>query len=125
MSSVLIVEDNEMNRDMLARRLRRRGYRVLFALDGEQAIQVAYREQPHLILMDMSLPGVDGWQATARLKADAATAHIPVIALTAHVMSGDRDRALEAGCDEYEPKPVDLDRLLGKMGDLLRTDGHG
>jgi CheY-like chemotaxis protein len=125
MSSILIVEDNEMNRDMLARRLRRRGYRVMFALDGEQAIQVAYREQPDLILMDMSLPGVDGWQATAHLKADVATAHIPVIALTAHVMSGDRDRALEAGCDEYEPKPVDLDRLLGKMGDLLRTDGRG
>jgi CheY-like chemotaxis protein len=125
MSSILIVEDNEMNRDMLARRLQRRGYRVLFALDGEQAIQVAHQEQPHLILMDMSLPGVDGWQATRWLKADAATAHIPVIALTAHVMSGDRDRALEAGCDEYEPKPVDLDRLLGKMDDLLRTDGSG
>jgi CheY-like chemotaxis protein len=122
MPSILIVEDNDMSRDMLGRRLVRRGYRIHFAQDGAQAIAVAQRERPDLILMDMSLPQVDGWQATRLLKADAATAPIPVIALTAHVMAGDRERALAAGCDDYEPKPVDLERLLTKMDSLLRQE---
>jgi len=117
---VLLVEDNEMNRDMLSRRLSRRGFDVLIAVDGAQGIQVAKAELPDLILMDMSLPVVDGWDATRQLKTDTQTQSIPVIALTAHAMSGDRDKALSAGCDDYDTKPIDLDRLLGKMERLLK-----
>ena len=117
---VLLVEDNEMNRDMLSRRLSRRGFDVLIAVDGAQGIQVAKTELPDLILMDMSLPVVDGWDATRQLKTDTQTQSIPVIALTAHAMSGDRDKALSAGCDDYDTKPIDLDRLLGKMERLLK-----
>ena len=109
-----------MNRDMLSRRLSRRGFDVLIAVDGAQGIQVAKTELPDLILMDMSLPVVDGWDATRQLKTDTQTQSIPVIALTAHAMSGDRDKALSAGCDDYDTKPIDLDRLLGKMERLLK-----
>jgi two-component system, cell cycle response regulator DivK len=116
---ILLVEDNEMNRDMLARRLTRRGYQVVLAVDGVQAIAVAESEAPDVILMDMSLPELDGWEATRRLKAAPATTSIPVIALTAHALSGDRDRALEAGCDDYETKPIELDRLIGKIEALV------
>jgi CheY-like chemotaxis protein len=116
---ILLVEDNEMNRDMLSRRLERRGFKVVFALDGEQAIAVARSEQPDLILMDMSLPVIDGWEATRRLRAAAETAAIPVIALTAHAMSGDRQQALDAGCDDYDTKPIEFPRLLGKIEALI------
>ncbi|HEY5997861.1 MAG TPA: response regulator [bacterium] len=120
MLRILLVEDNEMNRDMLSRRLQRKGYEVLIALDGEEGVKVAVAERPDLILMDMSLPVVDGWEATRRIKGLPQTASIPVIALTAHVMTGDRDKALEAGCDDYDSKPVEFERLLGKMQALLR-----
>ena len=119
MHKILLVEDNEMNRDMLSRRLERRGYHVLLAVDGEEGVRVAGAEAPDLVLMDMSLPVVDGWEAARRLKASAATRHIPVIALTAHAMAGDRDKALEAGCDDYDSKPVDLTRLVRKIEQLL------
>jgi CheY-like chemotaxis protein len=119
MSKVLLVEDNEMNRDMLSRRLMRRGYEVVIAVDGESGLALAGSEAPDLILMDMSLPVLDGWEATRRLKAAPATQRIPVIALTAHAMSSDRDKALEAGCDDYDTKPVELPRLLGKIEALL------
>lgn len=119
MSKILLVEDNEMNRDMLSRRLIRRGYEVVMAFDGEQGIAMALSEKPDLILMDMSLPVIDGWEATRRIKASETTATIPVIALTAHAMSDDRDKALAAGCDEYDTKPIDLDRLLPKIQALL------
>src|ERR1044071_5526091 len=119
MSKVLLVEDNEMNRDMLSRRLARRGYDVVLAVDGESGLALAGSEAPDLILMDMSLPVLDGWEATRRLKAAPATRHIPVIALTAHAMSSDRDKALEAGCDDYDTKPVDLTRLLEKIEALV------
>jgi two-component system cell cycle response regulator DivK len=115
MSKILLVEDNEMNRDMLSRRLIRNGYQVVMALDGHQAVDMAASEKPDLILMDMSLPGLDGWEATRQIKAGSATRAIPVIALTAHAMSGDREKALEAGCDDYDTKPIDLPRLLEKM----------
>jgi CheY-like chemotaxis protein len=115
MSKILLVEDNEMNRDMLSRRLIRKGYEVVMALDGQQAVEMAASEKPDLILMDMSLPGLDGWEATRQIKAAAATSAVPVIALTAHAMSDDRERALEAGCDDYDTKPIDFPRLLGKM----------
>ena len=121
MTKVLLVEDNEMNRDMLSRRLIRRGYEVVFAMDGQQGIDLARSEQPEIILMDMSLPVIDGWEATRRLKADAATRSVPVIGLTAHAMSGDREKAIEAGCDDYDTKPVELDRLIGKIERLLGT----
>jgi CheY-like chemotaxis protein len=120
MVKILLVEDNEMNRDMLSRRLVRRGYEVAIALDGEQGIAMARSESPALILMDMSLPGIDGWEATRRLKADFTTSRIPVIALTAHAMSGDREKAVAAGCDDFDTKPVDLVRLLEKIEVLLR-----
>src|ERR671926_23276 len=110
---ILLVEDNEMNRDMLARRLQRRGFEVVVAVDGYQGIALAETEAPDAILMDMSLPELDGWEATRRLKAAEATRSIPVIALTAHALSCDRDRALEAGCDDYETKPIELERLIG------------
>ena len=119
MAKILLVEDNELNRDMLSRRLIRRGYEVVLAVDGEEALTSAAREQPDLILMDMSLPKVDGWEATRRLKADPSLGAIPVIALTAHAMAGDRERALEAGCDEFDTKPIEFERLLAKMERLL------
>ncbi len=119
MPKILIVEDNEMNRDMLSRRLARRGYEVAIAVDGEQGLAMARAETPALILMDMSLPGLDGWEATRRLKATPATQRIPVIALTAHAMAGDREKAVAAGCDDFDTKPVDLDRLLAKIEALL------
>jgi CheY-like chemotaxis protein len=119
MPKILLVEDNEMNRDMLSRRLQRRGYEVVIAVDGEQGVAMARAESPALVLMDMSLPALDGWEATRRIKADSVTAAIPVIALTAHAMSGDREKALEAGCDDFDTKPIELDRLLGKIEALL------
>jgi len=119
MPKILLVEDNEMNRDMLSRRLQRRGYEVLTAVDGESGLALTRTEAPALILMDMSLPGIDGWEATRQIKADPATRGIPVIALTAHAMAGDREQALAAGCDDFDIKPIDLDRLLGKIGALL------
>jgi two-component system cell cycle response regulator DivK len=121
MTKVLLVEDNEMNRDMLSRRLIRRGYQVVFAMDGQQGIDLARSERPDVILMDMSLPIVDGWEASRRLKADDATRSVPVIGLTAHAMNGDREKAIEAGCDDYDTKPVELDRLIGKIERLLGT----
>jgi len=120
MPRILLVEDNEMNRDMLSRRLQRKGYEVLIALDGEAGVKMAAAERPDLILMDMSLPTVDGWEATRRIKGLPETASIPVIALTAHVMTGDRDKAIAAGCDDYDSKPVEFERLLGKMQALLK-----
>ena len=123
MAKILIVEDNEMNRDMLSRRLIRRGFEIVMAVDGAEGIAAAKTETPDLVLMDMSLPVVDGWEATRRLKADAATAAIPVIGLTAHAMAGDRDRVIEAGCDDYDTKPVELPRLLQKIEALLARTG--
>ena len=120
MARILLVEDNELNRDMLSRRLTRRGHAGLIATDGAQGVAMALGEAPDLILLDLSLPVLDGWEATARLKGDAATRAIPGIALTAHAMSGDRERALAAGCDDFDTKPVELDRLLGKIDLLLR-----
>ena len=119
MPRILLVEDNEMNRDMLSRRLQRRGYEVLIALDSQMGIAMAEAQSPDLILMDMSLPVMDGWEATRTLKANAATRNIPVIALTAHAMSTDRDKAIEAGCNDYDTKPIELTRLLGKMEALI------
>jgi two-component system, cell cycle response regulator DivK len=119
MPKLLYVEDNEMNRDMLSRRLHRRGYEVLIAVDGEQGITQAAAERPDLILMDMSLPVVNGWEATRRLKAAPETASIPIIGLTAHAMSTDRDKCLAAGCDDYDTKPVEIARLLEKIERLL------
>ena len=121
MSLILLVEDNEMNRDMLSRRLIRKGYEIEFAVDGAQAVEIATQKRPDLILMDMSLPVLDGWEATKKLKADPATAAIPIIALTAHAMNEDRERALEAGCDDYDTKPVELARLIEKIETLLGT----
>ena len=119
MAKVLLVEDNEMNRDMLSRRLTRLGFDVVMAVDGEAAVHMAKAAQPDLILMDMSLPVLDGWGATRRIKADVDTQFIPLIALTAHAMAGDRDKAMDAGCDDYDTKPIDLPRLLDKMERLL------
>jgi CheY-like chemotaxis protein len=119
MRKILLVEDNEMNRDMLSRRLEKRGFQVLLAVDGQTGIDVAGAEIPELILMDMSMPGLDGWTAARLLKTGETTKHIPIIALTAHAMKGDRERALKAGCDDYDTKPVDLDRLLAKIEALL------
>ncbi len=120
MRRILLVEDNENNRDMLSRRLQRKGYEVILAEDGRQALEKAEAEKPDLVLMDMSLPEIDGWEATRRLKANPVTAATPVIALTAHAMSGDREKAMEAGCDDYDTKPVDLASLLAKMEALLQ-----
>ena len=114
-----MVEDNEMNRDMLSRRLTRKGFEVIIAVDGQQALEMAQSESPDLILMDMSLPVMDGWEATRRLKADPKLQKTPIIGLSAHAMSGDREKGLEVGCDEYETKPVDLPRLLEKVNNLL------
>ena len=119
MSKILLVEDNEMNRDMLSRRLMRKGYEITIAVDGEQGVEMATAQKPDLILMDMSLPKIDGWEATRRIKTSHATKAIPVIALTAHAMAEDRDKALEAGCDDFDTKPVELPRLLGKIQSFL------
>ncbi|HEX8243950.1 MAG TPA: response regulator [Longimicrobium sp.] len=119
MPTILLVEDNEMNRDMLSRRLERKGFRVVLAVDGLGGVEMAGQHAPDLVLMDMSLPVLDGWEATRRLKAGPATRHIPVIALTAHAMSGDRERAIDAGCDDYDTKPIELPRLLAKIEALL------
>ena len=118
-AKILLVEDNEKNRDMLSRRLERRGYSVVIAFDGQRGISAAEEEAPDLILMDMNLPEIDGWEATRRLKSQDATRHIPVIALTAHAMVSDRQKALEAGCDDYEAKPVQFQRLVSKIQALL------
>jgi len=123
MAKILLVEDNEMNRDMLTRRLIRRGYEVLVAEDGAAGVATARTQKPDLVLMDMSLPVMDGWEATRQLKGDEATRAIPVIALTAHAMAGDEEKAMKAGCDAYETKPVDLARLLSKMEELLGQSG--
>ncbi|MEZ4411713.1 MAG: response regulator [Gemmatimonadales bacterium] len=119
MAKILLVEDNELNRDMLSRRLTRRGYTVVVAEDGERGLELVRAERPDLVLMDMSLPGIDGWEATRRLRADPDIADVRVIALTAHAMSGDRERAIEAGCNDYDTKPVEMDRLLLKITTLL------
>jgi len=116
---ILLVEDNEMNRDMLSRRLQRRGHEVLIAVDGAEALRVAGEEQPELVLMDLSLPVMDGWEATGRMKANPQTASIPIIALTAHAMGADRERALAAGCDDFDTKPIDMERLTGKIAALV------
>jgi CheY-like chemotaxis protein len=122
MPKILLVEDNEMNRDMLSRRLQRKGYEVVIATDGAQAVAMAAAESPALILMDMSLPVFDGWEATRRIKAAGETKEIPVIALTAHAMAGDREKSMEAGCDDYDTKPIELARLLEKMEALLNRN---
>jgi CheY-like chemotaxis protein len=121
MPKILLVEDNEMNRDMLTRRLERRGFQVVSAVDGRAGIAMGEQEAPDLILMDMSLPDLDGWEATRLLKSSSRTRSIPIIALTAHAMSGDRERAMEAGCDDYDTKPVELSRLLEKIDSLIRN----
>jgi two-component system cell cycle response regulator DivK len=121
MPRILLVEDNDMNRDMLSRRLIRSGYEVFLAVDGQQGADMALSEQPDLILMDMSLPVIDGWEATRRIKANDATRRIPVIALTAHAMAGDREKAMEVGCEDYDTKPVEMSRLLGKIAALLKS----
>jgi two-component system cell cycle response regulator DivK len=124
MAKILLVEDNEDNRDMLSRRLQRKGYEVVIAVDGAQGVAAAQSELPALILMDMSLPVLDGWEATRQIKAAEATRAIPILALTAHAMSDDRQRAVDAGCDDYDTKPVDLPRLLSKMEALLGRSGQ-
>jgi len=121
MPKILLVEDNEMNRDMLSRRLERRGYAIAIAVDGQQGVEMAASERPDLILMDMSLPVMDGWEATRQIKADEVTRRIPVIALTAHAMSGDEARAREAGCDDFDTKPIELPRLLAKIEHWLAS----
>jgi two-component system cell cycle response regulator DivK len=118
-AKLLLVEDNEMNRDMLSRRLTRRGYEVAIAIDGAEGLAMAQSEHPDLVLMDMSLPVMDGWEATRQIKAAEGTRHLPVLGLTANAMAGDREKALDAGCDDYDTKPVDLERLLKKIEDLL------
>jgi CheY-like chemotaxis protein len=125
MAKILLVEDNEMNRDMLSRRLERKGYSVTIAVDGQEGVTKARAEKPDLILMDMSLPVIDGWEATRQLKGDAATKGIPVIALTAHAMASDEQRAREAGCDDFDTKPVELPRLLEKIQAQLNRVGAG
>jgi two-component system cell cycle response regulator DivK len=121
MAKILLVEDNEMNRDMLSRRLIRNGHEVSIAIDGQQGVDMALAQLPDLILMDMSLPVIDGWEATRLVRANDATRGIPVIALTAHAMAGDREKAMDAGCDDYDTKPVEITRLLGKITTLLAT----
>ena len=121
MAKILLVEDNEMNRDMLSRRLERRGYQVVIAVDGAEGVRMAQAEAPALILMDMSLPVLDGWEATRQIKAAPATGGIPIIALTAHAMSGDREKAIEAGCDDHHAKPFELPRLLAQIDALLKN----
>jgi CheY-like chemotaxis protein len=125
MAKILLVEDNEMNRDMLSRRLERKGYQITLALDGAEGLQMARTSAPDLILMDMSLPVIDGWEATRQLKADETTRRIPVIALTAHAMATDEQKARDAGCDDFDTKPIELPRLLGKIEALLQRKGAG
>lgn len=125
MAKLLLVEDNEMNQDMLSRRLKRRGYEVAIAGDGALGVTMSIAEKPDLVLMDMSLPILDGWEATRHIKFNPQTESIPIIALTAHAMSGDREKALEAGCDDYDTKPVDFKRLLGKIEALLKPQSDG
>ncbi len=122
MAKILLVEDNEMNRDMLSRRLGRKGHEILIAVDGAQGVAMAQSEMPDLVLMDMSLPVLDGWEATRQLKATAKTQHIPIIALTAHAMAGDREKCLAAGCDDYDTKPIEFSRLLGKIQVFLTRE---
>lgn len=122
MTQVLLVEDNELNRDMLSRRLQRRGFEVLLAVDGQQGIDMATEHLPEVILMDMNLPIIDGWEATRRLKANSLTQKIPVIGLTAHAMTGDREKCLAAGCDQYDTKPIDFESLLEKIRSLLKNN---
>jgi two-component system, cell cycle response regulator DivK len=124
MPKLLLVEDNEMNRDMLSRRLTRRGYQVAIAIDGAQGVEMARTEAPDLVLMDMSLPVIDGWEATRQIKSSEQTRHLPVIGLTAHAMAGDREKALQAGCDDYDTKPIELERLIKKVETLLQGQ-HG
>ena len=119
MSKILIVEDNEMNRDMLSRRLERKGYDVVIAEDGKKGVDMSKSENPDLILMDLSLPVMDGWEATSTIKGDEKTKSIPIIVLTAHAMAGDREKALDAGADEYDTKPIDFKRLLGKIKEFI------
>lgn len=123
MAKIVLVEDNEDNRDMLSRRLIRKGYEVLIAVNGEEAVELIQKEQPALVLMDISLPVMDGFEATRRLKSLDATKNIPIVALTAHAMSGDREKAIDAGCDDYDVKPVELTRLLSKIENLLGARG--
>lgn len=118
MVNILLVEDNEMNRDMLSRRLKKKGFDVAMAFDGNQGVEMAQEQSPDLILLDMSLPVMDGWEAAGHLKSNSATSSIPIIALTAHAMAGDKEKALEAGCDDYDTKPIDFKRLVGKINDL-------
>ena len=125
MLTILVVEDNEMNRDMLSRRLRRKGFEVILAVDGAEGVAKAQSESPDLILMDMSLPVMDGWEATRQIKASDASASIPIIALTAHAMAGDREKAMRAGCDDYDTKPVQLTRLLSKIESALAGANGG
>jgi CheY-like chemotaxis protein len=122
MARILLVEDNEMNRDMLSRRLTRKGHEVTIAVDGRAGVEMGRAGRYDLILMDMSLPEIDGWEATRQLRAAPETRDVPIIALTAHAMAGDREKALEAGCNDYDTKPIELDRLLGKMAALLGSD---
>ena len=122
MAKILIVEDNEMNLDMLSRRLTRRGFEIVIATDGAQGVELAQSEVPDLILMDMSLPVLDGWQATRQIKSDPEVKHIPIIALTAHAIAGDREKCLAAGCNEYESKPVKFPKLMGKIGMFIDVD---
>ncbi len=122
MPRILLVEDNEMNRDMLSRRLQRKGYEVVIAVDGQEGVDLARSSAPHLILMDMSLPVKDGWAASREIKDDDALRSVPILALTAHAMAGDRDRAIRAGCDDYDTKPVEFARLLGKIEALLQSE---
>ena len=119
MAKILLVEDNEMNRDMLSRRLLKKGFEVVMAFDGQKGLEMASSETPDIILLDMSLPIMDGWEVARNLKADGALKSIPVIALTAHAMAGDREKTLEAGCDEYDTKPIEFKRLLGKINDMI------
>jgi two-component system cell cycle response regulator DivK len=123
MAKILLVEDDQMNRDMLSRRLARGGHHVVLAVDGAQGVRLAQSEAPDVILMDMSLPVLDGWEATRQLKATPATRAIPILALTAHAMTGDRERALEVGCDDYDTKPIEFLRLLRKIQALLAREG--
>ena len=121
MPKILLVEDNEMNRDMLSRRLLRKGFEVIIAMDGQEGVDLAHSDSPDLILMDMSLPTLDGWEATRRLKADDKTKNIPIIGLSAHAMAGDKEKGLEAGCDDYATKPVDFPELLNWINRFLET----
>ena len=125
MVKILLVEDNEMNRDMLSRRLKRKGYEVVIAVDGQEGVNMATSESPAVILLDMSLPIMDGWEAARQLKANPDTKDIPILGLSAHAMTPDRDKAIAAGCDDYDTKPVDIKRLLGKIQDLLGTSDAG